>query len=60
MLDPMAQAIVDQRLVQWKLLDLPESEGGASDAPTPAAEEAPADEPVDEETVEESGEEGSE
>lgn len=60
MLDPMAQAVVDRQLVQWKLLDLPETENAAADLPEPAAEEAPADEPVDDETVEESGEEGSE
>ena len=60
MLDPMAQAVVDRQLVQWKLLDLPETDSAAADLPEPGAEEAPADEPVDDEVVEESGEEGSE
>jgi predicted negative regulator of RcsB-dependent stress response len=60
MLDPMAQAVVDRQLVQWKLLDLPETESVEADLPEPAAEDEPADEPVDDETVEESGEEGSE
>ena len=60
MLDPMAQAVVDRQLVQWKLLDLPETTNVATDLSEPAADEAPADEPVDDDTVEESGEEGSE
>jgi predicted negative regulator of RcsB-dependent stress response len=60
MLDPMAQAVVDRQLVQWKLLDLPETDSAAADLPEPGAEEAPADEPVDDEVVEESEEEGSE
>jgi predicted negative regulator of RcsB-dependent stress response len=62
MLDPMAQATVDQRLVQWKLLDLPEPESqtGETAAPEDVSEAAPADEPVDEAAVEESGDEGSE
>ena len=56
MLSPMAQATVDPRLVQWKLLDLPAAETEAS----PEPEVAPADEPGDDEAVEEPGEEGSE
>jgi predicted negative regulator of RcsB-dependent stress response len=60
MLDPMAQAVVDRQLVQWKLLDLPETDSVGADLPEPAAEDEPAGEPVDDETVEESGEEGSE
>ena len=60
MLDPMAQAVVDTQLVQWKLLDLPETDSAATDLPEPGAEETPADEPADDEAVEESGEEGSE
>ena len=54
MLDPMAQATVDPRLVQWKLLDLPES------GSEPLPEAVPADEPTDEASVEEPGEEDSE
>ena len=60
MLNPMAQAVVDRQLVQWKLLDLPATTNVATDLSEPAADEAPADEPVDDDTVEESGEEGSE
>ena len=58
MLDPMAQLTVDQRLIQWKLLDLSEAETAAGDLPDPAA--APTDELTDDEAVEEPGEEGSE
>jgi predicted negative regulator of RcsB-dependent stress response len=56
MLSPMAQATVDPRLVQWKLLDLPEAATVESAEP----EAAPADEPSVDETVEDTGEEGSE
>ena len=38
LLDPVSQATVDQQLVQWKALDLPEA-----DAAGPAAEDAPTD-----------------
>jgi len=51
LLDPMSQGTVDQQLVQWKALDLPEvgSEAAADEAP---AGEVPADDaPVDEEPV---------
>ena len=52
MLDPMAQATVNQELVQWKALDLPDAAvpvagDPAQDAQTPAAEgadDAPGDE----------------
>ena len=40
LMDPLAQGTVDQRLVQWKALDLPEvtaDEPAASTAPEPAA-----------------------
>jgi predicted negative regulator of RcsB-dependent stress response len=60
MLDPMAQATVDQRLVQWKLLDLPDIASDAADSPAEASADAPANEPVDDDTVEDSGEEDSE
>jgi len=56
MLSPMAQATVDPRLVQWKLLDLPEAATAESAEP----EAAPADEPSVDETVDDTGEEGSE
>jgi predicted negative regulator of RcsB-dependent stress response len=66
MLDPLATATVDQQLVQWKALDLPEP---AAEEPTvaepeaqeivdepateePAAEEPAAEEPAVDETVE--------
>ena len=42
-LDPLSQATVDQQLVQWKTLDLPES-GDAADDAQPAEEPAAADE----------------
>jgi predicted negative regulator of RcsB-dependent stress response len=60
MLDPMAQATVDQRLVQWKMLDLPESGDAGQGAGEALPTEAPADEPASADTVEESGEEGNE
>lgn len=56
LLDPMAQATVDQQLVQWKVLDLPEVE----DAPQDAPETVPTEEPVAEDAVEDSGDEGTE
>ena len=46
LLDPMAQATVNQQLVQWKMLDLPERQAAA-------AEPAPAEEPVADDVVEE-------
>ncbi len=67
LLDPLSQATVDQQLVQWKALDLPEAsdvpadaEESVDDAPggeepaaeEPAADEAIADEPVEDEAVE--------
>jgi predicted negative regulator of RcsB-dependent stress response len=42
MLDPLAQATVDQEMVQWKTLDLPDT-GDAADAGEPAADEPAAD-----------------
>ena len=56
LLDPMSQGTVDQQLVQWKALDLPEvgSEEAADEAPAGdiPADDAPTDEaPVDEEPV---------
>ena len=48
LLDPIAQATVDQQLVQWKALDLPEA--GAEE---PAAAEPEAPEPMDEPVGEE-------
>ena len=50
LLDPMAQATVDQQLLQWKVLDLPDIEEPAAEEP--AAEEPPAEEPAAEEPVE--------
>jgi predicted negative regulator of RcsB-dependent stress response len=52
LLDPMAQMTVDQQLLQWKVLDLPEVEA--------APEEAPAEEPVVDDAVEVPEDEGSE
>jgi len=60
MLDPMAQATVDQRLVQWKMLDLPEPGSAAQEAAEMPAAAAPTDEPASDEVVEESGDEGNE
>ena len=60
MLDPMAQATVDQRLVQWKMLDLPEPGSAEQDAAEMPAAAAPTDEPASDEVVEESGDEGNE
>ena len=47
MLDPMAPNTVDQRLVQWKALDLPEASEPAAAVDTPAAEEPAATEAVE-------------
>ena len=41
MLDPLAQATVDQEMVQWKTLDLPET-GDTADAGEPAVDESAA------------------
>ena len=60
MLDPMAQATVDQRLVQWKMLDLPEPGSAEQDAAEMPAAAAPTDEPASDEVVEESGDEDNE
>jgi predicted negative regulator of RcsB-dependent stress response len=57
LLDPMAQATVNQQVVQWKILDLPEPQA-ASDEPAvtdePAATGAPVEEPAADAAVEES------
>ena len=50
LLDPIAQATVDQQLVQWKALDLPEPEAQAPAAAEPEAQES-VDEPMDEVAV---------
>ena len=42
-LDPLSQATVDQQLVQWKTLDLPDG-GDAADDGQPADEPEAADE----------------
>jgi predicted negative regulator of RcsB-dependent stress response len=60
MLDPMAQATVDQRFVQWKMLDLPEPESSAMEMTEEPAVDAAADEPAAGEAVEEPEEEGNE
>jgi len=60
LLDPMAQATVDQRLVQWKILDLPKVEVVATELPAATPADTSADEPAGEETVEESGQEDNE
>ena len=63
LLDPLAQATVDQQLLQWKVLDLPEVGEPAIDdaaAEEPAAEESAAEEPAAEDPVEETVEEGTE
>jgi len=52
LLDPMAQMTVDQQLLQWKVLDLPEVEV--------AREAAPLEEPAGEDAVEVPEDEGSE
>ena len=48
-MDPQAQGIVDQRLVQWKALDLPEN---TADEPAPATDPAAAATPAAEEATE--------
>ncbi len=57
LLDPMAQATVNQQLVQWKVLDLPERQDEIDE---PGEVVAPAEEPPADEAVEESGTEGNE
>ena len=56
LLDPIAQATVDQQLVQWKALDLPEPETQEPAQAEPEALESmdeSVDEPVGEEPAEE-------
>ena len=52
LLDPMSQATVDQQLVQWKALDLPETSAGDAAVGETAAEEAVVEEPTVDEPVE--------
>ena len=47
MLDPMAANTIDQRLVQWKALDLPEASEPPAAPAAPDAEEPAADEAVE-------------
>ena len=47
MLDPLAPDTIDQRLVQWKALDLPEASAPAAAEETPDAEEPAADDAVE-------------
>ena len=54
LLDPMAQVTIDQQLVQWKVLDLPEI------AAPDVAEEAAVEEPPAADEVEDSGDEEGE
>jgi predicted negative regulator of RcsB-dependent stress response len=58
LLDPMAQVTIDQQLVQWKVLDLPEIV--APDAAETVAEEVVAEEPPAADEVEGSGDEEGE
>jgi len=47
LVDPVAQATVDQQLVQWKALDLPEAaDGTATESPDEEPAEVPGDEPA--------------
>ena len=55
MLDPMAPNTVDQRLVQWKALDLPEASEPAAEDETPAAEEPAVMDAVEATEAEQSG-----
>jgi len=59
LLDPMAQATVDQQLVQWKALDLPEVPAEQPITEEPAVEE-PIEEPAADEAVESPEAEGGE
>ena len=60
LLDPMGQATVDQQLVQWKALDLPEVSTEGSVIEEPVTEEPVTEEPSAEEPVEATEAEGSE
>jgi tetratricopeptide (TPR) repeat protein len=53
MLDPLATATVDQQLVQWKALDLPEPSVEESTAAEPAAQEIVEEPAVEEPAAEE-------
>jgi len=50
LMDPLSQGTVDQRLVQWKVLDLPEvvAEETVEETVEPATEDAPGEPAVDE------------
>ena len=52
LMDPLSQGTVDQRLVQWKILDLPETEDEADDPAAGGGEIAAPEEPADEMSVE--------
>ena len=58
LLDPMAQVTIDQQLVQWKVLDLPEI--ATPDVVEPAAEDVATEEPPAADEVEDSGDEEGE
>ena len=60
LLDPLAQATVDQQLVQWKVLDLPETDESASPAVDTTPGDAPAEEPAANDAVDQAGEESGE
>ena len=52
LLDPMAQATVNQQVVQWKILDLPEPQAAADES---IATEVPVDDAAADAPVEETG-----
>ncbi len=52
LLDPMSQGTVDQQLVQWKALDLPEASSDEASGEEDDGEEDAAEEPAAEEPVE--------
>ena len=54
LLDPMAQATVNQQVVQWKILDLPEPQASADE---PTATAVPAEEPAEEPAADAAAEE---
>ncbi len=51
LMDPMSQGTVDQRLVQWKILDLPETEEDTDEPQADSGEVAQPEEPADESAV---------
>ena len=52
LLDPMSQGTVDQQLVQWKALDLPEASSDEASVEEDDGEDDAAEEPAAEEPVE--------